>query len=175
MVLYRRNRIEGGTYFFTVTLADRRSQVLTDHVHELRHVFRQVRTKQPFEVVAMVVMPEHLHAIWTLPEGDADYSGRWKAIKSGLTHQLRRNGMDLVSNARGEFSLWQKRFWEHTLRDDIDLQRHVDYIHFNPVKHGWVKHVKDWPWSSFHRYVRHGLLPIDWASTSQETLPVSEI
>ena len=175
MVFYRRNRVEGGTYFFTVTLADRRSQVLTDHVNELRHVFRQVRTRQPFEVVAIVVMPEHLHAIWTLPEGDADYSGRWKAIKAGLTHQLRLHGMDLASNAKGEYSLWQRRFWEHTLCDEIDLQRHVDYIHYNPVKHGLVGHVKDWPWSSFHRYVRQGILPVDWGSSPQETVQAGEI
>lgn len=168
MVHYRRNRVAGATYFFTVTLADRRSRVLTDHVDILRGVFRRVRAARPFEMVVMVVMPEHLHTVWTLPEGDADYSGCWKAIKAGFTHELRRGGMELARNAKGEYDLWQRRFWEHTVRDEADLARHADYIHYNPVKHGLVERVKDWPWSSFHRYVRQGLLPEDWAAGPED-------
>lgn len=164
MVLYRRNRVAGGSYFFTLTLADRRARLLTDHVVLLRDVVRRVRAARPFEVVAMVVMPEHLHAVWTLPGEDDDYSGRWRAIKAGFTHGLRQTGVNLQPNAKGECAVWQRRFWEHTLRDELDLARHVDYIHYNPVKHAWVKQVKDWPWSSFHRYVRQGLLPEDWAA-----------
>lgn len=169
MVLYRRNRVAGGTYFFTLTLADRRIHLLTDHVEVLRDVVRRVRAARPFEVVAMVVMPEHLHAVWTLPEDDADYSGRWRAIKAGFTHDLRQAGLNIQPNVKGEYAVWQRRFWEHTVRDESDLARHVEYIHYNPVKHGWVKHAKDWPWSSFHRYVRQGLLPEDWAASPDIT------
>jgi putative transposase len=164
MVQYRRNRLAGGSYFFTVTLADRHASVLTERVDVLREVVRRVRTARPFEIVAMVVMPEHLHAIWSLPEGDVDYSGRWRAVKAGFTHALRQDGMNLARNEKGEYGLWQRRFWEHTVRDDTDLARHVDYIHYNPVKHGWVSQVQDWPWSSFHSYVRRGILPPDWGA-----------
>jgi len=165
MVMYRRSRVTGGTYFFTVTLADRKTRVLVDQVDVLREVFRAVRRARPFEVVAMVVMPEHLHALWTLPADDADYSGRWQAIKAGFTQQLRKRGVVyLQPNDKGEVALWQRRFWEHTVRDDADQAHHLDYIHFNPVKHGPVERDQDWPWSSFHRYVRHGLLPEDWRS-----------
>ncbi len=168
MVGYRRNRVAGGAYFFTVTLADRRARVLVDQVDVLRGVFRAVRRARPFEVVAMVVLPEHLHALWTLPAGDADYSGRWQAIKAGFTRQLRTSGVvNLAPNDKGEVALWQRRFWEHTVRDDTDLANHINYIHFNPVKHGLVEQVKDWPWSSFHRYVRQGLLPEDWAAPNE--------
>lgn len=168
MVHYRRNRVAGGTYFFTVTLADRCSRVLTDHVATLRGVFRRVRAARPFEIVAMVVLPEHLHTVWTLPDGDADYSGRRRAIKAGFPHELRRGGMNLARNAKGEYALWQWRNWEHTVRDETDLARHVDCIHFNPIKHGLVAQVKDWPWSSLHRYVRQGFLPEYWAADDGE-------
>jgi len=166
MVHYRRIRLEGGTYFFTVTLADRRARVLTDHVDLLRSVFRRVQGERPFKIVAMVVLPDHLHAIWTLPAGDADYSGRWQAIKAGFTRDLVAGGMPLVRHDKGEYDLWQRRFWEHTVRDESDLAAHVEYIHFNPVKHGLVERVKDWPWSSFHQYVRRGWLAEDWGGIS---------
>jgi putative transposase len=158
--------VAGGTYFFTVTLADRRSRVLVDYVDVLRAVLRRVRAARPFEIVAMVVLPEHLHAVWTLPEGDADYSGRWRAIKAGFTHELVGRGVPLARNGKGEYDLWQRRFWEHTVRDETDWARHVDTIHFNPVKHGWVEQVKDWPWSSFHQYVRRGWVAEDWGGDS---------
>jgi len=170
MVFYRRNRVAGGTYFFTVTLADRRSRVLTDHVDILRRVIRQVRLDRPFEIVAMVILPEHIHALWALPEGDADYSGRWQAIKSRFTHYLRKSGMNLDRHKNGEYTLWQRRFWEHTIRDEMDMAQHVDYIHYNPVKHGWVTNVNDWPWSSFHRYVKQEMLPNDWGSPDEANL-----
>ena len=110
----------------------------------------------------VVVLPEHLHAIWTLPPDDVDYCARWQRIKGRFTRLLVKQGVDLSRNAKGEYDLWQRRYWEHTIRDDIDLQRHVDYIHYHPVKHGFVQRVTDWPYSSFHRYVRDGLLPQDW-------------
>ena len=126
MVQYRRNRVEGGTYFFTVTLADRRSRVLAEHCDTLRKVVGRIREARPFTIMAMVVLPEHLHAIWTLPKGDADYSGRWRAIKAGFTHDLCHGGKAMIRNAKGEYGLWQRRFWEHTMRDDTDLAQHVE-------------------------------------------------
>lgn len=168
MVLYRRNRVEGGTYFFTVTLADRRSPLLVEHGDLLRDAFSIVREKSPFTIAAISVMPEHLHAIWTLPEGDADYSGRWRAIKSRFTRSLSGSGAALSRNRKEEYAVWQRRFWEHTIRDDEDLARHVAYIHYNPVKHELVRQVKDWPLSSFHRYVREGLVDENWAGGDVE-------
>jgi len=164
MVYYRRNRVPGGTYFFTVTLADRRSQALVEHIALVRKAFRQVYRERPFRMEAVVVLPDHLHTVWTLPEGDDNYSRRWRAIKSRFTRLVRQAGVSLNPNAKGEYDLWQRRYWEHTIRDEDDLQRHVDYIHYNPVKHGLVKRVADWPYSSFHRYVRLGRLSPDWGS-----------
>lgn len=162
MVLYRRNRVAGGTFFFTVTLRDRSSDMLVRHIDLLRGAFRTVRAELPFAIDAIVILPDHMHAIWTLPEGDADYSGRWRAIKSRFTRELRASGTALTSDDRGEYQLWQRRFWEHTIRDDRDYEHHVNYIHWNPVKHGWSQRVIDWPYSSFHRYLRLGLLSRDW-------------
>lgn len=163
MVQYRRNRVLGGTYFFTVTLRDRRATTLVDYIDDLRVAFRETRRKRPFVIDAMVVLPDHLHALWTLPEEDDDYAGRWRSIKSRFTRVLVKSDVALKRNAKGEYNLWQRRYWEHTVRNDADLARHVDYIHFNPVKHGWVKRVQDWPYSSFHRFVKRGICPPDWA------------
>lgn len=159
MVLYRRNRVAGGTFFFTVTLRDRSADTLVRHVGLLREAFRTVRAQRPFTIEAIVILPDHLHTLWTLPDGDTGYSGRWRAIKSRFTHRLRQSGIPLACDHRGEYALWQRRFWEHTIRDDADFQHHVDYIHWNPVKQGLTRHVAEWPYSSFHRYVRIGSLP----------------
>jgi putative transposase len=169
MTNYRRNLVPGGRFFFTVNLADRRSRLLTDQVDLLRAAFGLVRGRHPFAIDAIVVLPDHLHAIWTLPEGDADYPSRWRLIKAAFSRAL--PGAESVSKSRlakGERGVWQRRYWEHTLRDEDDFVRHVDYIHFNPVKHGHVRRVKDWPHSSFHRMVRLGHYPQDWASDSGE-------
>lgn len=162
MVLYRRNRVAGGTYFFTVTLRDRRARTLIEYIEPLRHAVRETRRRRPFEIEAMVVLPEHLHAMWTLPPGDDDYSGRWKSVKSLFTRGLKKAGVKVEKNARGEHGLWQRRYWEHTIRDEDDFRRHVDYIHFNPLKHGWVTRVRDWPYSTFHKFVDRGIYPVDW-------------
>jgi putative transposase len=162
MVNYRRNRIPGGTFFFTVTLRDRRSRLLVEQIDSLRETFRIVCRQLPFRIEAIVVLPDHLHTIWTLPSGDDDFPGRWKAIKGRFTAMLRKGGVPLSCNAKGEYLLWQRRYWEHTICDDRDLQRHVDYIHYNPVKHSLVSRVVDWPFSSFHQYVRLGRLRPDW-------------
>jgi len=155
MVRYRRNLVAGGTYFFTVTL--------TDHIHALRAAVRVTRGARPFAIDAIVVLPDHLHVVLTLPAGDADFSTRLSLIKRRFTTAVARNGVRIPRHRNGEYALWQRRFWEHTIRDEKDFERHVDYIHFNPVKHGLVTRVRDWPHSSFHRYVRQGLLPQDWA------------
>ena len=162
MVRYRRNFVSGGTFFFTVTLADRRSSTLVEQIGHLREAFRLTRRERPFAVDAIVVLPDHLHAILKLPQDDADFSGRWRRIKAVFTHNVVRVGLSVARNQRGEYELWQRRVWEHTVRDETDFARHVDYIHFNPVKHGLVSRVSDWPHSSFNRYVRGGVLPRDW-------------
>lgn len=166
MVHYRRNLVAGGTYFFTITLQDRRSSFLIDHIDALRSALRQIRGDRPFVIDAIVVLPEHFHMMRTLPSHDADYSGRMCAIKSRFTQSLVRRDAAIRRNEKGEYNLWQRRFWEHTIRGDDDYQRHVDYIHYNPVKHGYVEKVCDWQYSSFHRYVRKGFLPIEWAGES---------
>ena len=163
MVRYRRNFIPGGTYFFTVTLADRRSKALVKHIGTLRSAFRVVRRERPFTIDAIVVLPDHLHAILTMPSNDADFPGRWRRIKGHFSNALLETGLDLKRRPNGDLALWQRRFWEHTIRDERDFAQHVDYIHFNPAKHGLVQRVRDWPYSSFHRYVREGLLPDGWA------------
>ncbi|MEZ2141323.1 transposase [Bradyrhizobium sp. DN5] len=167
MVRYRRNFVPAGTFFFTATLDDRRSSVLIDHVDKLRGAFRMTRVERPFEIDAIVILPDHLHVIMTLPDDDADFSGRWRRIKSLFTHRLVASGAPISRNHRGEFALWQRRFWEHTIRNDADFERCADYIHFNPVKHGLVSSPTDWPYSSLHRYVRAGLLPADWGGTGE--------
>ena len=166
MVRYRRNFLAGGTFFFALTLDDRRSSFLVQYIGELRAAFRLARRERPFAIDATVVLPDHLHAILTLPPGDADFSGRWRRIKGCFSTALIDAGAQLKRRPSGELALWQRRFWEHTIRDEGDFVRHVDYIHFNPVRHGLVTKVHDWPHSSFHRYVREGLLPEDWAGNA---------
>jgi putative transposase len=166
IVRYRRSRIPGGTYFFTVTLADRQSTLLVEQIAALQNAFRTTKAIAPFKVDAIVVLPEHLHAILTLPDDDADYPNRWRRIKGYFTSRVVTQNAHLVPGTNGEYKLWQRRYWEHTIRDEDDFAQHVDYIHFNPVKHGLVARVADWPYSSFHRMVRHGKLPLDWAGTA---------
>jgi putative transposase len=166
MVRYRRNLVAGDTYFFTVALSDRTSNVLTDHIEGLRRAFRTTRDAHPSIVDAIVVLPDHLHIVMTLPEGDANFSNRLSLIKRRFTDAMVRSGTAISRRSNGEPAVWQRRFWEHTIRDEKDFERHVDYIHFNPVKHGLVARTRDWPHSSFHRYVRQGLLPLDWAGDS---------
>ncbi|SRR6266542_4454253 len=166
MTNYRRNFLAGGSYFFTVNLANRRLSLLTEHIDLLRAAFRNVRARHPFNIEAAVVLPDHLHMIWSLPEGDADFGLRWRLIKSAFAHSI--PGGEPLSNSRankGERGIWQRRYWEHTLRDQEDFNRHLDYIHFNPMKHGHVARVSDWPVSSFRRWVRLGAYPDDWADS----------
>lgn len=151
MVLYRRNRVAGGCYFFTVTLHDRRQRYLTEHVDLLREAFRVVMARKPFTIDAIVVLPEHLHCIWTLPAGDDDYPARWQAIKAHFVRALAKRGITAATQADGGAGIWQRRYWEHTLRDDEDVANHVQYIHYNPVKHCLVERAEDWPYSTLRR------------------------
>lgn len=170
---YRRALFPGATWFFTVNLDDRRSDLLVREIALLRAAARVVRRQYPCEVVAAVVLPDHLHAILRLPPGDADFSGRWRFLKTLFVRALPKTEAIPPNRARrGERGIWQRRFWEHMIRDDDDLRAHVDYIHFNPVKHGLVDRVRDWPHSSFHAYVRAGMLPADWGG-DQRDLPAA--
>jgi putative transposase len=164
MTDYRRNFIAGGSFFFTVNLAERRLRFLTEHFDELRTALRQTRRHHPFTIDAMVVLPDHLHAVWTLPENDPDFATRWRLIKSAFSRSLTTGErISRSRTAKGERGIWQRRYWEHTIRDENDFARHMDYIHINPVKHGLVPRVRDWPHSSFHRMVKLGVYPEDWA------------
>lgn len=161
---YRRNRVPGGTYFFTVNLLQRNGGLLVAHIDVLREAVRKVRCARPFHIDAWVVLPDHMHAIWTLPPGDIDYSARWKAIKIAFAKAVpKTERLSVVRVSRGERGIWQRRFWEHTIRDNRDYAAHMNYVHINPVKHGLVTCVRDWPYSSFHRCVARGVYAIDWA------------
>ena len=164
MTDYRRNFVAGGCFFFTVNLAERRQQLLTQHVDALRIALRETRRRHPFTIEAMVVLPDHLHTVWTLPARDAGFAMRWQLIKSAFSRSLPTS--ERISDSRaakGERGIWQRRYWEHTIRDENDFARHIDYIHINPVKHKLVPRVRDWPYSSFHRMVKLGIYPEDWA------------
>jgi putative transposase len=163
-VNYRRYRVPGGTYFFTANLLDRSQDLLVRHIDLLREAVRKTRRDRPFHIDAWVVLPNHLHCVWTLPPGDNDFSNRWKGIKIRFVQSLPPTEQrSHIRIAKGERGIWQRRFWEHAIRDEEDYGRHVDYVHWNPVKHGLVNCVADWPYSTFHRYVRTGVLPVEWA------------
>ncbi|AYC34512.1 transposase [Pseudomonas cavernae] len=161
---YRRAFVPGGTFFFTVNLADRSQTLLTDHIDALRASIRHVRSLHPFGIPAMVVLPDHLHALWQLPENDCDYPLRWSLIKAGFSRAIGHSEtVTLSRRLKRERGIWQRRYWEHQIRDEQDLARHIDYIHGNPLKHGYVSRAVDWPYSSIHRYVREGMVTPDWA------------
>jgi putative transposase len=160
---YHRARVPGATYFFTVNLRDRSSDLLVREIDLLRDTVRATRSRHPFHIDAWVVLPEHMHCMWTLPAGDADFALRWKVIKFGFSRRLpSREALTATQRKRGERGIWQRRYWEHLIRDEQDYQRHFDYIHFNPLKHRHVQRVVDWPYSSFHRAVAMGLYPRNW-------------
>ncbi len=159
---YRRAFSPGGCYFFTLVTKNRRN-LFVNHVmiDVLRDAFRMVKLKRPFEIDAIVVLPDHIHCVWTLPKGDADFATRWRLIKTWVTKHC---NADMRQTSDPEGGIWQHRYWEHLLRDATDYQYHVDYIHYNAVKHGLVSSPMDWPYSSFRRYVKAGLLPEDWGA-----------
>lgn len=165
---YRRTFLEGGTFFFTL-VTQRRRPLFADGTARrlLGEAIRTVQVATTFEMVAVVLLPDHLHCIWTLPDDDADYPSRWACIKKGFVKSWLAvgGGEARVSHARqerNERGVWQKRFWEHRIRNQTDLARHVNYIHYNPVKHGLVRCPHAWPDSSFHRWVKEGYFRPDW-------------
>jgi putative transposase len=168
MPRYVRAKLKGSVFFFTVVLADRSSRLLVDEIDRLRIVYRTVQQRRPFETIAICVLPDHIHAVWALPERDADFSSGWSLIKSGFSRGLAPLPRSARKVRKREKGIWQRRYWEHAIRDDVDLERHIDYIHFNPVKHGHVARVVDWPHSSFHRDVERGLLAADWGGDMKE-------
>ena len=165
---YRRLKIAGGTYFFTIVTHDRRKFLCEpDNISLLRNAFRYVMQRHRFTIDAIVILPDHLHAIWTLPDGDWDFSTRWRLIKNYFSRQCDPKYRGKISTSRAkkqEQSIWQRRFWEHQIKDENDYNNHVNYIHYNPVKHGLVTAPKDWEYSSFHRYVKNGIYPLDWGA-----------
>ncbi|WP_286240764.1 REP-associated tyrosine transposase [Neptuniibacter halophilus] len=165
MPQYRRAWMPGGSYFFTLKLYQRRSDLLVRHIECLRTAVQRVRQTYPFVIHGWVVLPDHMHALITLPPDDCRYPLRWRLIKSTFSKSLRTGELRSDSRIRrGERGIWQRRFWEHLIRDEADFHRHMDYIHFNPVKHGHVDRVADWPYSTFHRLVQSGYYPADWGA-----------
>ncbi len=173
---YRRWFVPGGTYFFTLVTYHRRPLFRDLGARSiLGQVIRDVRDELPFSVVAIVLLPDHLHAILSLPSGDNDYSTRWQRIKRGFTVRwLAADGTESPvtpsEQQRGQRGIWKSRFWEHLIRDETDLKNHADYIHYNPVKHGHAMAPKDWPASSFHRFVKLGEYHIDWGRSEPESI-----
>ena len=173
---YRRAWHPGGTYFFTVNLLERQNNdLLVRYIDVLRNNVRNVKENHPFKIHAWVVLPEHLHCIIELPSGDFDFATRWRLIKTEFSKALPVTERRSESRSkRGERGIWQRRFWEHLIRDDADYRAHMDYIHINPVKHGLVECVLDWPYSTFHGLVKEGIYPSDWAGGNDTKLDYSE-
>jgi putative transposase len=172
---YRRARVPGGTYFFTLALAERGGRRLLDHIGDLRAAVRLTRRERPFRIDAMVILPDHLHAVWTLPPGDADFPTRWMLIKTRFTRAIPPGERVGPSRAtKRERGVWQRRYWEHLIRGEADYRAHIDYCHFNPVKHGLAAHPVAWPYSSFHAHVRAGLYPPEWAVEPPEAAGYGE-
>ena len=169
MPRYRRAHSPGATYFFTVVTFRRRRFLCDEDVRTaLRRATVKVRTTYPFTIDAWVLLPDHLHCIWTLPEGDADFSRRWNVIKRYVTRACRQRWhcQEWITESKQrhrESTLWQRRFWEHRIRDENDFAAHLDYVHYNPVKHGLCRHPSQWPYSTLHRLTAKGVYPPGWA------------
>ncbi len=160
---YRRSIASGATYFFTICLQNRRSTLLHDRIDVLRNGFHHVRCKHPFKIDAIVVMPDHVHLLMTLPPNHSDFSLRLNLIKGYFSRHIQSN--EIISAAKKnkrERNIWQRRFWEHLICNDSDYENHVNYIHNNPVKHGYVSKAIDWKFSSIHQYINDGIVPKDW-------------
>lgn len=176
MSQYRRLRLEGGQFFFTVVTHDR-CPILTTKlgVACLRNAWRETCDTMPFTTEAVCVLPDHIHTIWSLPEHDDDYSARWRKIKGVFSRSYRASGgsegeRNPSRERTGEAAIWQRRFWEHRIRDVDDFNHHVAYIHFNPVKHGHVTSPSDWEWSSFHDHVKQGWVEPDWGTIEPDEI-----
>jgi putative transposase len=173
---YRRAWHPGGTYFFTVNLLQRHgNDLLTRHINVLRESIHLVRSSHPFRIHGWVVLPDHMHCVIELPPNDADFATRWRLIKMGFSKAMpKTERLSTVRVKRGERGIWQRRYWEHLIRDEKDFQAHMDYVHINPVKHGLVKCVVEWPYSTFHRLVDMGVYPMDWAGGNEDELNYAE-
>ena len=177
---YRRSQLQGGTFFFTVVTFRRQPILTSTNARAILHsAWARVNERYPFITDAVCLLPDHIHCIWTLPEGDSNYSLRWGEIKKMFSKAyLKQIGTGEKRNEsrqkRGEAAIWQRRFWEHTIRDLDDYHRHLDYIHYNPVKHGLVKNVSDWVWSSFHQFVKAGYYECDWGGVHREEMNTLE-
>ena len=173
---YHRVRVEGGTYFFTVVTYHRHPILTTNVAREILHsAWIETQQRFPFETIAVCVLPDHIHSIWELPEGDSNYSMRWNMIKGLFSKRYnqefgRIEQLNSLQHKRREAAIWQRRFWEHRILDDEDLETHIDYVHFNPVKHNYVEKAIDWKWSSFHRYVNEGVYDTKWAGEDEGRL-----
>ena len=160
---YRRADVKGGTYFFTVNLANRNHSFLVDEFDKLRTAFNLIKQKHPFILDALVVLPEHIHTIWTLPPNDNNFSMRLGLIKSNFSRLLPKvESISTSRQSKGERGIWQRRYWEHLIRNEEDYQRHIDYIHYNPVKHGYVKRAVDWKYSTIHDYIKKDIISSGW-------------
>lgn len=161
---YRRAWHSGGTYFFTVNCLQRNNNdLLIRHMDHLKQVISKVKKIHPFKIHAWVVLSEHMHCVIELPESDSDFATRWRLIKMLFSRNISKNEYrSEVRKQRRERGIWQRRYWEHLIRDEADYQAHMDYVHINPVKHGLVKQVKDWPYSTFHKLVEQGIYSEDW-------------
>jgi putative transposase len=161
---YRRVYQPGGTFFFTLVTFNRNNYFSSQsNVEILGDAFRYVIKKHPFNMIAHVILPDHLHVIWQLPEGDQDYSTRWRLIKSFVSRNW--NNQKCASDITQliyTHRFWQNRFWEHTIRNQLDLDKHIDYIHFNPVKHKLVEDPLKWKYSSFGKFLDEGTYTDDW-------------
>ncbi|PPD42628.1 MAG: transposase [Methylobacter sp.] len=176
MTEYRRFYIPGATWFFTVNLAQRRNNhLLVEHIDLLRSAFRYVKQRKPYHMDAVVIMPDHLHCLWTLPPDDADFSVRWNLLKGHFSRTIPKGEKISTSReTRRERGLWQRRFWAHLIVNQDDMNMHIDYIHWNPVKHGKVRQVADWPYSSFHRFVEQGIYPANWGHSGDFGIDINE-
>ena len=167
---YRRSNTPGATYFFTVVTFQRRPLfAVPDNAALLKSALRYVMARRPFTIDAFVMLPDHLHCMWTLPPGDADFATRWMLVKSHFSRQCSasyKTPPSAARRAKGEQTVWQRRYWEHQIRDEADFAAHCDYIHYNPVKHGLVARPADWVHSSFARFVKRGIYPADWGVAS---------
>ena len=172
MTHYRRERTTGALWFFTTALENRNSRLLVEHIDALRNSVNAVRKRHPFTIHAWVTLPDHIHTIWSLPEADTRFGMRWGLIKAGFSRKVEVSGKHTTSlRNRRERGIWQRRFWEHRIRNEDDLRRHCDYIHYNPVKHGLVESVADWPYSSFHHFVRRDIYPTEWTRNTVHPKP----
>jgi len=166
---YRRAFVPGGSYFFTV-VTERRQKIFIDdkNVEILRQAFKNVMKKYPFTIDAAVILPEHLHFVWTLPSNDTDFSTRWRLIKTWFTKHCEYESIIKLNNSqitRDEKNIWQHRYWEHLLRDELDFEQHINYVHYNPVKHGYVSKPIDWEYSSFYKYVEENIISSNWGKS----------